>query len=143
MHSITISNINQNNEIEHINKEISLLEDRLKINEGRNQFQNVLTRIGKIRVKQGQRKNFSLTKKIQKILKDIFKNKIKYIKKKDDLLKNALVNVQKRKRLFEKGLKKIAKMQNLSQNEFNQIAVMHGLSRDELEQIAKTRRIKN
>ena len=45
-------------------------------------------------------------------MKDIFKNKIKYIKKKSDLLKNALVNIQKRKELFEKGLKKIAKMQN-------------------------------
>ena len=76
-------------------------------------------------------------------MKDIFKNKIKYIKKKDDLLKNALVNVQKRKRLFEKGLKKIAKMQNLSQNEFNQIAKMRDLSRDELEQIEKIRKIKN
>ena len=76
-------------------------------------------------------------------MKDIFKNKIKHIKKKADLLKNALVNVKKRKRLFEKGLKKIAKMQNLSQNEFNQIAEMRGLSRDELEQIAKIRRIKN
>ena len=77
------------------------------------------------------------------MLRDILKNKIKYIEKKTDLLKNALVNVEKRKGLFEKGLKKIAKMQNLSQNEFNQIAVMHGLSRDELEQIAKIRRIKN
>ena len=76
-------------------------------------------------------------------MKDIFKNKIKYIKKKYDLLKNALVNVKKRKRLFEKGLKKIAKMQNLSQNEFNQIAEMRGLPRDELEQITKIRRIKN
>ena len=77
-----MSNINQNNEIEHINKEISLLQDRLKINEkSLNQFQNGLTRIGRIRIKQGQRKNLSLTKKIQKILKDIFKNKIKYIKK--------------------------------------------------------------
>ena len=124
-----MQNISQNNEIEHINKEISLLQDRLKINEkSLNQFQNGLTQIGRIRIKQGQRKNLSLTKKIQKILKDIFKNKIKYIKKKDDLLKNALVNVQKRKRLFEKGLKKIAKMQNLSQNEFNQIAEMRGLS---------------
>ena len=139
-----MSNISQNNGIESINKEVSLLQDRLKINEkSLNQFQNGLTRIGKIRIKQGQRKNLSLTKKIQKILKDIFKNKIKYIKKKNDLLKNALVNVKKRKRLFEKGLKKIAKMQNLSQNEFNQIAEMRGLSRDELEQIAKIRRIKN
>ena len=52
-------------------------------------------RIGRIRVKQGQRTNLSQTKKLQKILKDIFKNKIKHIKKKADLLKNALVNVKK------------------------------------------------
>ena len=137
-------NINQNNEIESINKEISLLQDRLKINEkSLNQFKNGLRRIGRLRLKQGQKTNLSKTKKMQEALKDIFKNKIKYIKKKDDLLKNALVNVKKRKRLFEKGLKKIAKMQNLSQNEFNQIALMYDLSRDELEQIAKIRRIKN
>ena len=74
--------INQNNEIEHINKEISLLQDRHKINEkSLNQIQNGLMLIGRIRVKQGQRTNLSQTKKIQKILKDIFKNKIKYIKK--------------------------------------------------------------
>ena len=76
------------------------MQDRLKINEkSLNQFQNGLARIGRTRIKQGQRKKLSLTKKIQKILKDISKNKIKYIKKKkkDDLLKNALVNVQKRK----------------------------------------------
>ena len=37
-------NINQNNEIEYINEEMSLLEDRLKINEkSKNKFQNVLT----------------------------------------------------------------------------------------------------
>ena len=90
--------MNQNNEIEHISKEMSSLQDRLKLNENSlNQFQNGLMRIGTIRVKQGQRTNFSQTKKIQKILKDIFKNKITYIKKKDDLLKNALVNVQKKK----------------------------------------------
>ena len=137
-------NTKQKNEIEHINKDISFLQDRLKINEkSLNRFQNGLMRIGRIRVKQGQRTNLSQTKKIQKILKDIFKNKIKHIKKKADLLKNALVNVKKRKRLFEKGLKKIAKMQNLSQNEFNQIAEMRGQSRDELERIAKIRRIKN
>ena len=100
-------------------------------------------RIGRLRVKQGQRANLSKTKKVQKILKNIFQNKIKNIKKKADLLRNALVYVKKRKRLFEKGLKKIAKMQNLSQNEFNQIAIMRGLSLDELKQIAKRRRIKN
>ena len=70
-------NINQNNEIGHINKEISLLQDRLKINKSLNQFQNGLMRIGRIQVKQAQRTN---TKKIQKILKDIFKKKIKHIK---------------------------------------------------------------
>ena len=75
-------NINQNNEIEHVNKEISLLQDRLKINEkSLNQFQNRLTRIGRLRVKQGKRANLSKTEKIQKILKDIFKNEIKHIKK--------------------------------------------------------------
>ena len=82
MYSINMSNTKQNNEIEHINKEISLLQDRLKINEkSLNQFQNGLMQIGGIWVKQGQRTNFSQTKKIQKILKDIFKNKIKHIKK--------------------------------------------------------------
>ena len=36
-----MSNINQNNEIENINKEISLLQDRLEINEkSLNQFKN-------------------------------------------------------------------------------------------------------
>ena len=78
-------NINQNNEIEYINKEISLLQDRLNINEkSLNQFQNALTRIGRLRLK----KNLSENKKIQNKLKDIFKNKIKQIRKKDDLLKN-------------------------------------------------------
>ena len=73
-------NINQNNEIEYINKEISLLQDRLKINEKSiNQFQNVLMRIRRLRVKQGQRTNISETKKIQNILKDVLKNKIKNI----------------------------------------------------------------
>ena len=126
MHSINMPNISQNNEIEHINKEISLLQDRLKINgKSLNQLKNRLMQIRRI---QKQRTNLSKTKKIYlKISKDIFKNKTKHIKKKVDLLKNALINVQKRKRLFEKGLKKIAKMQNLLQNEFNQIAFMHGL----------------
>ena len=82
MHSINMPIINQNNEIDHINKEISLLQDRLKINKkSLNQFQNGLMRIGRIRIKQRQRTNISQTKIIQKILKDIFKNKINYIKK--------------------------------------------------------------
>ena len=61
MHGMNMPNISQNNEIEHINKEISLLQDRLKINEkSLNQFQNGLMRIGRIQVKQGQgTKSFS------------------------------------------------------------------------------------
>ena len=52
-------NINQNNEIEYINKKISLLQDRLKINEKSvNQFQNVLMRIKRLRLKLGQKKDF-------------------------------------------------------------------------------------
>ena len=75
-------NISQNNEIEHINKKISLLQDRLKIKKKRlNQFQNALTKIRRIRVKQGQRANLSQTKKIPKIFKDIFKDKISISKK--------------------------------------------------------------
>ena len=95
---IKLSNINQNNEIENINKKISLLEDRLKINdESKNQLKNVLMQIKRLQLKQGQRTNLSETKKVQKIYKVIFKNKINNIKdKKNELLKNALVNVQKR-----------------------------------------------
>ena len=120
------------------------MQDLLKKNEkSQNQFQNGLMQIGRIQVTERKRTDLSQTKKIQNIVKNIFQNKIKQIKKNANLLQNTLAHVKKRKRLFEKGLKKIAKMQNLSQNEFNQIAVMHGLSRDELEQIAKIRRIKN
>ena len=60
-----MSNTQQNNEIEHINQEINLLQDLLKKNEkGTNQFQNGFMQIGRIQVKQGQRKNLSQTKKI-------------------------------------------------------------------------------
>ena len=83
------------------------MQDRLKINEKNlNQIKNGLRQIVRLRLKQRQKTNLSKTKKIQETLKDIFKNKIKYIKKKDELLKNALVNAQKRKTLFKKGLKK-------------------------------------
>ena len=78
-----MSNTKQNNEIEHTNNEISLLQDRLKINEkSKNQFQNGLKEIGRRRVKQGKETNLSETKKIQNIVKNIFQNKIKYIEKK-------------------------------------------------------------
>ena len=120
------------------------MQDLLKKNEkSQNQFQNGLMQIGRIQVTERKRTDLSQTKKIQNIVKNIFQNKIKQIKKNANLLQNTLAHVKKRKRLFEKGLKKIAKMQNLSQNEFNQIAEMRGLSRDELEQITKIRRIKN
>ena len=125
-----MTNTKQNNEIENINKEISLVQDRLKINEkSKNQFQNGLMEIGRIRVKQGQKTNLSQTKKIQNIVKNIFQNKIKHIEKKANLLRNTLAHVKKRKRLFEKGLEKTVKMR--------------GQSQDELKQIAKIRRIKN
>ena len=122
MHSIDMPNTKQNNEIEHIKKEINLLQDLLKKNEkSQNQFQNGLMQIGRIRVKTGQMANLSQNKKIQNIVKNIFQNKIKQIKKNANLLQNTLAIVKKGKRLFQKGLKKIVKMQNFSQNEFNQI----------------------
>ena len=146
-YSINMPNPLQNNiqnEIEQINKEINLLQDRLKKNEkSQNQFQNGLVHIGRIRVKKVQRKDLSQTKKIQNIVKDILKNKIEQVKKNTNLLQNILAQVKNRKRLFENRLQKIAKMQNLSQNELNQIAEMRNQSRDEPERIAKIRRIKN
>ena len=57
-------NLQQNNESEHINTEIDLLQDLLKKNEkSQNQFQNEFMQIGRIRVKTGQRRNLSETKK--------------------------------------------------------------------------------
>ena len=57
-------NTNQNNEIENVNKEISLLQDRLKINEkSLNQFKNGLRRIERLRLKQEKKTNLSKTKK--------------------------------------------------------------------------------
>ena len=58
-------NTQQNNEIEHINKEINLLQDRLKKNKkSQNQFQNGLMQIKIIQVKKGRRTNLSQTKTI-------------------------------------------------------------------------------
>ena len=60
MYSINMPNTQQNNEIEHINKEINLLQERLTKNEkSQNQFQNGLMQIKRIRVKKGRRKNLS------------------------------------------------------------------------------------
>ena len=75
-----MQNLQQNSEIMYINNEINLLQDLHKKNEkSQNQFQNGLVRIVKIRVKKGQRTNFSQTKKIQNIVRNIFENKIKQI----------------------------------------------------------------
>ena len=52
MYSINISNLQQNDEIEHINKEINLLQDLLKKNEkSQNEFQNGLMQIRRIQLK--------------------------------------------------------------------------------------------
>ena len=77
VHSVKMPNISQNNGIENINKEVSLLQDRLEINKkSLNQFKNGLRRIRRLRLKQWQKINISETKKIQEAL-DIFINKIK------------------------------------------------------------------
>ena len=63
------------------------MQDQLKKNQKiQNQFQNGLMQIGTIQVKKGERTNLSQTKKIQNILKDIFQNKIKQIKKNTNIL---------------------------------------------------------
>ena len=77
-----MQNLQQNSEIMYINNEINLLQDLLKKNEKiQNQFQNGLARIGKIRVNKGQRTNFYQTRKIKNIVRNIFQNKNKQIKK--------------------------------------------------------------
>ena len=54
-------NTKQNDEIEHIDKKISLLQDRLKINEkSKNQFQNGLMRIERI-IKKSRTKDKSFS----------------------------------------------------------------------------------
>ena len=103
MHRINMSNINQNNEIVHIIKEISSLQDRLKINKkSLNQFQNGLMEIGRIQVKQGQKTNLSQTKKIQNLVNNIYQNKIKYIEKMSNLLRNTLAHVKKERDYLKK-----------------------------------------
>ena len=102
-----MSNTKQNNEIEHIKKEINLLQDLLKKNEkSLNQFQYGLMRIKKIRVKKGQRTNLSQTKKIQNIVKNVFQNKMKQVKKNANLLQNTLAHVKKKKKKERDFLKK-------------------------------------
>ena len=97
-----MSNLQQN-EIEQINKEINLLQDRLKKNEkSQNQFQNGLKQIGRIRVKKGQMTDLFQTKEIQNIVKDILQNKIKQIEKNTNLLQNILTQVKKERDYLKK-----------------------------------------
>ena len=67
-------NLQQNNEIEHINKEINLLQDLLKKNEkSQNQFQKLVNANRKnTSNKKTDDKSFSNQKKIQNIVKNIF-----------------------------------------------------------------------
>ena len=100
-------NTKQNNEIEHIKKEINLLQNLLKKNEkSQNQFQNGLMQIGRIRVKTGQMANLSQNKKIQNIVKNIFQNKIKQIKKNANLLQNILALVKRERDCLKKDRRK-------------------------------------
>ena len=65
-------------------------------------FQNGLMQIRRIRVKKGQKTNLSQTKKIQNIVKTIFQNKIKQIKKNANLLQNTLAHVKKERDYLKK-----------------------------------------
>ena len=97
MPSIQQNNIQ--NEIEQINKEINLLQDRLKSNEkSLNQFKHGLMHIRRIRVKKGQRTDLSQAKEIQNIVKGILENK--QIGKNTNLLQNILTQVKKKKEII-------------------------------------------
>ena len=77
-------NINQNNKIRTINKEKSIAQDSLKRNKkSLSQYKVGLRKIGRLRVKQGQKANLFKTKKVQEAFRDIFSTKIKTIKKKN------------------------------------------------------------
>ena len=77
-----MSNTSQKNRIENINKEISLLQDRVEIKEKSiYQFKNGLRRIGRLQLKQGQKRNLSKTKKMQQALKDIIKIRLSLSKR--------------------------------------------------------------
>ena len=90
-------NLQQNNEIEHINKEINLLQDLLKKKRKKSKsISKWVNENRRIQVKQGQMTNLSQTKKIQNVVKNIFQNKIKQIKKNTKLLQNILTQVKKR-----------------------------------------------
>ena len=92
---------NIQNEIEQINNEINLLQDRLKKKEkSLTQFQNGLIHIRRIRVKKGQRTDLSQTKEIENIVTGILENNIKQIEKNTNLLQNILTQVKKKKEII-------------------------------------------
>ena len=104
MYSINMQTLQKSSEIMYINNEINLLQDLLKKNEKiQNQFQNGLARIGKIRVNKGQGTNFFQTRKIQNIVRNIFQNKIKQIRKNTNIRQNTLANVKKERDYLKKG----------------------------------------
>ena len=103
VYSLNMPNLQQNNDIENINEEINLLQDLLEKNEiSQNQFQNGLMQIRTIQGKKGQRTNLFQTKKIQNIVKNVFQNKIKQIKKNADILQNTLAHVKKERDYLKK-----------------------------------------
>ena len=63
-------------------------------------FQNGLMQIRRIRVKKGQKTNLSQTKKIQNIVKNIFQNKIKQIKKNANLRQKYTCTCKKKKEII-------------------------------------------
>ena len=58
--------------------------------------------IRRIQVKKGQRTNLFQTKKIQNIVKNVFQNKIKQIKKNANILQNTLAHVKKERDYLKK-----------------------------------------
>ena len=103
VYSLNMPNLQQNNDIENINEEINLLQDLLEKNEiSQNQFQNGLMQIRRIQGKKGQRTNLFQTKKIQNIVKNVFQNKIKQIKKNADILQNTLAHIKKERDYLKK-----------------------------------------
>ena len=56
--------------------------------------------IKRIRLKRGQRTDLSQTKKMQNIVKNILKNKIKQIKNNTNLIRNILTQVKKKKEII-------------------------------------------
>ena len=98
---------NIKNEIEQIEKEINLFQDRLKKNEkSQNQFQNELMHIRRMPVKKGQRTDLSQTKKNKKIVNNILQNKIEQIKKNRNLLQNIYSKVKKQRDYLRKDWRK-------------------------------------